>query len=964
MKHRFYFILLFTLTSYYSYCQNGNSEKNYLFECVLGNTNFEPNDFNYLRTIEAKNVNMFVYEYKYFGINVTGPYLTITLDKKNRIIDYSMPPVRVNGILSVSYKNNEVSIRDIVNKRSDAVIYEINKTIYPLEGIWKLGWHVRFYDFNEDKTIKAFIDDENGQIYPLSSNVESNSGKSSVIQKEDPRHEDFSRSIMMCSGAETVPFSFSNPFNDGSNNGNDALPTSLNHNANAPATCWIGNWSVPSTPNGTFTINEAIIYYDADDLSGRVSSIADLTLAANYNKLYPYSILNSFFDLYPDLLPGAHVQCTIAPFGGGSGWDGSRILFNNSDWATDLFSVIHAGIAAHFSGASNSSGLDLGTKDFIAQLHKWDAGFTNHNCYSDPDIIAIVQRVTNFNSTCFATSNSFTTNAQIWSSLLMKIYENHINNISDCIDIADMVFALNSTNQISAAENLFKVIKNGNYVSQSVLCNIRNTIKMHYSCMPDNLEPNLNDADYYIRDASNDEGAEPFSFGQMWTSPSITNVSSAANGVDPVPNEVNTLKITIENRGCSDGPAINDIKLHAYWAMASGGLTWPTSWVDGTYGDELITSPITITSIPAGGTHTASLNWTPPHPDDFPGLGERHHICLYARITDASGGNDKVFKYNGSEFMETSNVGVNTNAANNIAWKNMTLKESGMIVGWGEEDITTIHIENPNPVGGPQPPTNPDGTDPTDIICVINFPPRDPVNPTVGIIDMNNPFNDPNLDFQTGSEECIPIRPIRPYLSDPEFFRKGEVWLNFKHESEDAWGNYKFEGKGFKEGENGWIKIESEDFRINGLNLRRGEHYVLGMKYRPSPAFKPSSFALVQVLPNDQLIGGETYVITQENKQIGQDRGLDIQTQSRNKNIQNVIIKPNPFDDKIDVELTGSLMIDLIEVYDVSGKMVSSYLDIRKNYFSMNTQTWQKGVYTVKITDTSGHKMVKKVVKQ
>ncbi|MDB5034646.1 MAG: C-terminal target protein [Chlorobi bacterium] len=179
-----------------------------------------------------------------------------------------------------------------------------------------------------------------------------------------------------------------------------------------------------------------------------------------------------------------------------------------------------------------------------------------------------------------------------------------------------------------------------------------------------------------IRDCPADIGAEPNSTacgGSFWTSSAIW-VRNVADGLlthqSPLAGQTNYVYVNLENIGTG---TLNNGTLHVYFAKASTGLTWPTSWVANylpsclgpgttTYGDEIGT--YAISGLGAGGTITAMIPWsTVPNPGDFCDPDARH-FCLLARFESNE---------DPMTFTEGPLVLDNTRNNNNIAWKNCSI---------------------------------------------------------------------------------------------------------------------------------------------------------------------------------------------------------------------------------------------------------------------------------------------------
>ncbi len=481
------------------------------------------------------------------------------------------------------------------------------------------------------------------------------------------------KSQTTCTGAEMIEYKISRPYNNGSGNFTANLPTSLNHIPGAPPVCYIGGW------DNTGKILEKITYYNPTGaFTGRIST-NQINNQDNYEKLYPYFELNRLVTLFPSLAPPGNVLCRISAIAGGGGWAQGQFIYNDEDYATDMFSVVQGALSYRFTPFSmNDDGMTKGIKDFIAQMYKWELGFTTHTCFSDPDLFDH-QRRTDYTE-CYNLSNNTDHNVQVWSTLLMKIYtfmkthnNNDIETINKCIKITEMMHDnLPSTaSQISAAEELYKVIKNGDYVNQNGLCAIRTIITDHYKCLnPSTLRPNLDDiADYYIADETSDNGTErnPSNTSE-WESPAIINRQSNDGLFEnqaAVVDVENTLYIEIANKGCD---TVTDAVLQVYYALSQTGLTWDDAWVENviTVGSGTILAGDKIAEIAIPSITSQSIRipitWTPP---DIESLNvPNSKINVLARIVSAVDMMSEV---------EVKDVRTNVRNNNNVAWKVLNL---------------------------------------------------------------------------------------------------------------------------------------------------------------------------------------------------------------------------------------------------------------------------------------------------
>ncbi|OQA11553.1 MAG: hypothetical protein BWY67_00862 [Bacteroidetes bacterium ADurb.Bin397] len=73
-----------------------------------------------------------------------------------------------------------------------------------------------------------------------------------------------------------------------------------------------------------------------------------------------------------------------------------------------------------------------------------------------------------------------------------------------------------------------------------------------------------------------------------------------------------------------------------------------------------------------------------------------------------------------------------------------------------------------------------------------------------------------------------------------------------------------------------------------------------------------------------------------------------------------VQVGPNPFTDQVTID-AGTLAVDaIISVTDISGRMITQFTNKNRNRIVIDTKQWNKGIYLLRISDTSGYlKLVK-----
>ncbi len=67
----------------------------------------------------------------------------------------------------------------------------------------------------------------------------------------------------------------------------------------------------------------------------------------------------------------------------------------------------------------------------------------------------------------------------------------------------------------------------------------------------------------------------------------------------------------------------------------------------------------------------------------------------------------------------------------------------------------------------------------------------------------------------------------------------------------------------------------------------------------------------------------------------------------------NVNLYPNPANNQINLAVSGVYQANLVEVYDITGKLVSTY-SMHNNFLNINTQSYNSGIYIYKMFDNTG----------
>jgi hypothetical protein len=70
----------------------------------------------------------------------------------------------------------------------------------------------------------------------------------------------------------------------------------------------------------------------------------------------------------------------------------------------------------------------------------------------------------------------------------------------------------------------------------------------------------------------------------------------------------------------------------------------------------------------------------------------------------------------------------------------------------------------------------------------------------------------------------------------------------------------------------------------------------------------------------------------------------------------NVNLYPNPANAEINLSVTGQYRAANVEVYDITGRTIGTY-PVRNNFLTINTQSFNSGLYIYKLLDASGNQL-------
>ncbi|MDF2451599.1 MAG: hypothetical protein K0S26_1103 [Bacteroidota bacterium] len=213
--------------------------------------------------------------------------------------------------------------------------------------------------------------------------------------------------------------------------------------------------------------------------------------------------------------------------------------------------------------------------------------------------------------------------------------------------------------------------------------------------------------DLYVKDSNDDIGQETnnVTTTPLWESPDIwvrqindgminqTSQEVTYNGSIPL-----HVYVRVTNKGCATSSGTANLK--TYWASSGTGLAWDAAWVANTSGvpcsaplsGDLIGTQ-TIPVLTPGQSTIMHYLYYPEPPLNFSCLGtEFKHVCLLARIETST---TPPYGMN-TAYPEGTGIWVNTKNQNNIAWRNITVKDTWQgMVPFGGVLVQNIVKETP-----------------------------------------------------------------------------------------------------------------------------------------------------------------------------------------------------------------------------------------------------------------------------
>ncbi len=659
------------------------------------------------------------------------------------------------------------------------------------------------------------------------------------------------------------------------------------------------------------------------------------TIKEYRNEFFPPNVVINF-DIDAQSTPTGSFNGTNLNFGYSFG--------NFGPCGADIFWVIQAMQEMSYGlyGINDSNGLYSGLKDFMA--HNFILGEVPNANEICNNFGGIPQFTTDYSESCFTGEKD--KDRQILSTFLTKLAgANGIGSADAVNDIVDHLLLTGSINlnaiftatdptdpsNFSFPYNLlinelYKAAKDINandplIVTPAMICEMKNFTNTYFSGCGSNTI-SIDEADYYIRDDYNDTGDEPSTVVKMWNSPDIWNSLSIGGPISkPVPGQPNYIHVRVWNKnGLYDGTK----QLHVYYSMASLGLSWPDDWMAQFSGGLQISGEILpFQSIPLsisqGNSEILTYPWSPPDPALI-GITDKHHVCIYARITNAQ---NEVKSNSCSQ--EGSSVYYNTTNFNSIAWKNLTILGDGEI---GEE-AATVFMLNVNSDGGTQAPEVQPNADIYELTLEID---QEPITP--GIIEYGAP--------------------------DPDFFKKGKLYIQMLGPLNQVMSIQSNECTGYEIVKPGLFLITDAKFRLKNFILERGKKYLLRAWFEKNKNFKPVSFELVMRNSKNQIVGGETYQV------FGNTNTISTPRETKYLIDKGVVLSPNPATNEIVLKsMDKNADFMNIKVVNIDGRILKNFENVSNTKeFKIDIASMQKGIYFTEITFTNNEKSIVQFIKE
>ncbi|MBK6545447.1 MAG: T9SS type A sorting domain-containing protein [Saprospiraceae bacterium] len=509
----------------------------------------------------------------------------------------------------------------------------------------------------------------------------------------------------------------------------------------------------------------------------------------------------------------------------------------------------------------------------------------------------------------------------IFSTVLMKIYNDIGRYKTDKAVLKGMAYTLDPINQPQAAELIYQGADDLGY-SDKDLCIIYNHFLNTYSSI--NFDPcnetgdpcydPESDPDVYMMDDYKDFGEEVNSVSSLiYLSEDIWVRNIDDNGFVHQNPEYKTsgsnyIYVRVRGRSCSP---VEDGVLHLYWSKASTGLKWPYSWVYNQNDPNtcVISTPggnrpcgmeigsgQAIPELEAGEEAILKFAWAPPNPAWYGDI-DQHHYCLYARIVsnvDQMYVNEGIFVWS------------NTTNNNNIAWKNISIFD--IDPNNYVEDTISVYVVDVDTVGGAI---------------------------SLGFINSDKPHYESVLD-------------------------NGDVFIVLREPLYTIWEDGGKQGQGFVETENDRIQITSLPCKFANLSLDSLTYYIVDVIFEGDTVVNPFSFEMLQVNASNIKVGGEQFLYPGNNDTTALPRNRRL----KQINASDFIVFPNPSDQDLVIKaLNPAYIIEEISIINLAGKTI-----IENNYANKLQHvefkiSWPNntfpGVYFVKIKSRTGTQILK-----
>lgn len=502
---------------------------------------------------------------------------------------------------------------------------------------------------------------------------------------------------------------------------------------------------------------------------------------------------------------------------------------------------------------------------------------------------------------------------QVFSTVMMKIYDDIGRYKSDLIALNGMAMTTSLFDQSDAAERIYQAAINAfnvGLLTQVDLCIVYEHFKDTYDNQFTSSAPNSS-GDYYVRDTPNDFGAEPNTDNSapIWASGDIW-VRKQDDGLDireienPVYGQTNYIYVRVRSRGCT---GVSDAQLYVYFSKASTALLWPLHWIN--YyeqtsggpvlaGDLVSGAPIALPNdMKAGEERIFKIPWTNvPNPEDFD--TEKHHFCLLARI---------VSQQDPMHTPEVPQLWINVRDNNNVAWKNFEI------------------LEKPPAIG--------------------------PITASGSIFLRQTESTAANVSIEVTTPVVGRNVPCES---------QGDLHLRLGGGLHALWQNGGGLGAGFSLENDGRLKLLEANASIEGLSLTPGVSYFLEVYFEPDSNAQGCLLDVAQLNYLHQEIGGERFEYDPDNWESGGRERSNIAMPPRNS--VNLMVYPSPTSGLLNVQInSGQDILDVsLLVYDSYGRLqLRRSVAVRResSLVTLEISSFAAGPYFLELQDNEGHKL-------